>query len=163
MIPVLLAPEQVTVTSGADPMVDITLRNGALFFPELDDLSNPNVLFDNRVAPGVPGRNVLDGIEDELRATLPFWLTGTWDLEADSASMVSPRVQIRRNWRYLNEHLILPSVALVATYQSADAEEDPISFEIQFLQPAVTRYPGEWVGTFPVILPKGALLAETGS
>lgn len=51
MIPVLLAPEQVTVTSGADPMVDITLRNGALFFPELDDLSNPNVLFDNRVAP----------------------------------------------------------------------------------------------------------------
>lgn len=99
MIPVLLAPEQVTVTSGADPMVDITLRNGALFFPELDDLSNPNVLFDNRVAPGVPGRNILDGIEDELRATLPFWLTGTWDLEADSASLVSPRVQIRRNWR----------------------------------------------------------------
>ena len=39
MIPVLLAPEQVTVTSGADPMVDITLRNGALFFPELDDLA----------------------------------------------------------------------------------------------------------------------------
>ena len=72
-------------------------------------------------------------------------------------------MQIRRNWRYLNEPLILPSVALDATYQSADIDEDPIEFKIQFLQPAVTRYPGEWVGTFPVILPSGALFAETGS
>lgn len=163
MIPVLLAPEQVTVTSGADPMVTIDLRNRALFFPEFDDLSNPNVLFDNRVAPGIPGRNVLPGIEDELRATLPFWLTGTWDLEADAEPSVAPRAQLRRNWRYMNEHLILPSVALDATYQSADEDEDPIDFQIQFLQPVVTRYPGEWVGTIPVILPKGALIAGSGS
>ena len=30
-----------------------------------------------------------------------------------------------------------------ATYQSADVDEAPIEFRIQFLQPAVTRYPGE--------------------
>ena len=162
MIPVLLAPEQITVTSGADPGVEITLRNGAWFFPEFDDLTNPNVVHDNRIAPGIPGRNPLPGIEDELRATLPFWLTGSWSLEGDEAT-TNPRAGLRRNWRYLNHHLILPAIALNATYQSADIDEDPIEFKIQFLQPAVTRYPGEWVGTFPVILPDGALFAEAGS
>jgi hypothetical protein len=91
MIPDLLAPEQITVTSGADPLVEITLRNGALCFPEFDDLTNPNVVHDNRVAPGIPGRNPLPGIEDELRATLPFWLTGTWSLEDDEATRAPGR------------------------------------------------------------------------
>ncbi len=163
----LLAPEQVTVTSGVNPGVTVTLRNEGLFFPELDDLTDPNPVYENRVAPGLSGRTALAGIEDELRATLPFWLTGHWDIEADAAPTESPRVTLRRNWVYINHHLILPSddAALAASYQSADVDEDPISFSIQFLQPVVTRYPGEWVGTIPVILPGGALIpaAAVGS
>lgn len=153
--------EQITVTSGIDPGLEITLRNNAWVVMETRGLSIPQVLIENRIIPGEVGTVELPGAENELRTSLPFQMTG--DYPPDGDQFADPRVGLRRNWIYLVQHLIRPSVdgALDAVYQSIDLDEDPIEFRIQFGTPEI---PGasvsEWTCNLPVTLPAGALVPE---
>lgn len=161
----VFSPEQLTVTSGADPGVEVDLLCPSWLVLDLADLSIPAISLDNRAAPGVPGSNELDPIEDELRVSLPFHLGGDCDRSGNAYARV--RTGFRRNWSFLVQHLFLPSEdsALDATYQPDDPDEDPIEFRIQFGTPTITeRYPSLWVGTMLVVLPDGALVSrEIGS
>ncbi len=153
--------EQITVTSGIDPGVEVTLRNNAWVVMEARGLSIPQILIENRIIPGEVGTVELAGAETELRTTLPFQMTG--DYPPEGAQYADPRVGLRRNWIYLVQHLIRPSRdgALDAVYQSIDLDEDPIAFRIQFGTPEI---PGaavsEWTCNLPVTIPAGALVPE---
>lgn len=158
--------EQITVTSGIDPGVDITLRNPAWVVMETRGLSIPQVLIDNRIIPGEVGTVELPGAENELRTSLPFQITGTHFVD-DTAHTVSSQIGLRRNWVYLVQHLIRPSRdgALDAVYQSIDPDEDEIEFRIQFGTPEIPdAAAADWTCNLPVVIPAGALVAEvTGS
>lgn len=157
-VPEVFGIEQITVTSGFDAS-PITLRNQAWVVMEMRSLSVPQVVIDNRIAPGIVGSTELPGAELELRTSLPFQITGAVDPDGDAHP--TPQIGLRRNWLLLVQHLIRPSVdgALDAVYQSIDPDEDPIEFRIQFGTPEI---PGasatEWTCNLPVVLPGGALL-----
>lgn len=159
-VPEVFGIEQITVTSGLDDS-EITLRNAAWVVMEARGLSIPQVLVENRVAPGAVGSTELPGAELELRTSLPFQITGAVDPDGDAHP--TPQIGLRRNWLLLVQHLIRPSVdgALDAVYQSIDPDEDPIEFRIQFGTPEI---PGasasEWTCNLPIILPGGALVAQ---
>ena len=91
--------EQITVTSGIDPGLEITLRNNAWVVMETRGLSIPQVLIENRIIPGEVGTVELPGAENELRTSLPFQMTG--DYPPDGDQFADPRVGLRRNWIYL--------------------------------------------------------------
>mgnify|MGYP000729993292 CR=1 FL=1 len=154
--------ENIVVTSGIDPGVTVSLRNDAWVVLETRGLSIPQVIIENRVAPGEVGSTELPGAENELRTSLPFQITGTHFVDG-TAYAVSPQIGLRRNWVYLVQHLIRPSRdgALDAVYQSIDPDEAPIPFRIQFPAPEI---PGgavaEWTCNLPVVLPNGALVPE---
>ena len=156
----VFAPEQLTVTSGLNPAVEIDLLAPAWMVLDLARLSIPNILIDNREAPGGTGSNPLPGAELELRAALPFWITGSVDRNGIEPS-ISTEAQFRRHWVYLSQHLFVPSGddALDAVYQSPDPDEDPIEFRIQFAAPDIpARWPSDWQGLLNVVLPDGALI-----
>jgi hypothetical protein len=161
----VFAPESLIVVSGLDGVTEVDCLCAAWVFLDLGNLSVPAVSFDNRPAPGVPGSNELPGIEDELRTSLPFQISGTHD--RDGELYPTARTGMRRNWAFLTRHLFLPSeeAALDATYHSEDPDEDPYDFRIQFAGVSIsTRSVGEMTGTVQVILPDGALVnRETGS
>ena len=161
----VFAPESLVVTSGLDGTTEIDCLCAAWVFLDLGNLSVPAVSFDNRAAPGVPGSNELPGIEDELRTSLPFQITGTHDHAGNEHP--SARIGMRRNWSRLTNHLFIPSddAALDAVYHSEDPDEAPYEFRIQFSTVSIsTRSVGEMTGTVQVILPDGALVSrEIGS
>lgn len=157
-VPEVFGIEQITVTSGFDAS-PITLRNQAWVVMEMRSLSVPQVVIDNRIAPGIVGSTELPGAELELRTSLLLQMSGF--CTPAGVAHPSPAIGLRRNWLMLMTHLVRPSVdgALAASYQSADPDEDPIAFEVQFGTPEI---PGasatEWTCNLPVVLPGGALL-----
>ena len=148
----MFAPEQLTI-NGVD------MLGPAWIVLDMSNLWIPTATWDNRVAPGVAGSNAEPGIENELRTSLPFKLTGECDRFGDPTS--SPRVGFRRNWNYLRLNLLLLDGSVTsfdATYQSADVDEAPIEFQIQVLDITISeRTPTDWSGSLQVCLPAGAL------
>lgn len=142
-------PEQLTIN-------DVPMRCAAWMVLDLENLWIPTISFDNRVAPGVAGSVPFDGSFEEIRTSLPFWITGYCD--PDGVPYDDVRVGFRRNWRILATEVFDAGIG-TATYQSADAEEDELPFRIQVPTPTISeRYPSDWKGSLAVILPDGPLI-----
>lgn len=164
--PDIFAPEQVLVTSGVDPGLDIPLLHPAWMVLDLVKWSVPTRVVDNRPRPGETGSVALDAAVDELRTSNRFLLTGTVDLDGEPAE--NAQAQFRRHWVYLCQHLFLPVEPLSALYTPADPDEPDIEFTIQFdtpqLNPENGMWPTDWTTTLQVVLPDGPLIpAWTGS
>jgi hypothetical protein len=157
-------PEQVVVTSGADPLVDIPLLCPAWMVLDLVKWSVPTKIVENRPNLGEVGSVALDSATDELRTSNRFLLTGTVD--QDGAPATDARVQFRRHWVYLSQHLFLPEAPLEAVYTPVDPDEDPIAFTIQFdtpqLNPENGMWPTDWTTNLQVVLPGGPLVPSWG-
>lgn len=163
-VPGVFGIEQITVTSGLDGTTPITLRNYAWAVLETRGLSIPQILIDNRNAPGGKGSTALAGAELEVRTSLPLQMSGGSTPAGDPYD--DPRVGLRRNWILFAQHLILPSVdgPLDAVYQSIDPDEDPIDFGIQFSTSDIpTASATEWTCSIAVVLHGGALIPAAGS
>lgn len=138
---------------------DVDMLCPAWIVLDLANLWVPTVLYDNRVAPGLTGQTALEGVQDELRTSLPFRMTGAVDHLGNAHP--DPVTGFRRNWVYLCQNVFLPPTAPAHTalYQSPDAYEEPFEFDIQVATPVIgDRYRTMWEGTLPVILPGGALV-----
>lgn len=145
----VFAPEQLVIN-------DIDMLCPAWMVLDLANLWIPTVVHENRVNPGVAGSRPLDGAIDELRTTLPFYITGYCD--PDGVPYSDMRVGFRRNWRILaNEVFVAETVS--CTYTPPDPEESPLTISIQVGTPAISeRYPTDWMGSLPIILPYGPLI-----
>ena len=103
---------------------------------EARGLSIPQVLIENRVAPGAVGSTELPGAELELRTSLPFQITGAVDPTATPTR--HRRSGCAGTGCYSSStSSARPSMALDAVYQSIDPDEDPIEFRIQFGTPEI--------------------------
>lgn len=165
----VFAPEQVTVTSGIDPMLDIPLLCPAWMVLDFVKWSVPTKVVENRPNLGGVGSVALETAVDELRTSNRFLITGTVDRDGEEVvGDDAVRTQFRRHWVYLNQHLFLPEAPLAAVYTPPDPDEDDIEFLIQFdtpqLNPENGMWPTDWTTNLQVVLPDGPLIpAWTGS
>ena len=157
-------PEQVMVTSGVNPALDIPLLCPAWMVLDLVKWSVPTRVVENRPNLGGVGSVALDSAVEELRTSNRFLITGTVD--GDGEEVADASVQFRRHWVYLCQHLFLPEAPLAAVYTPVDPDEDPIEFTLQFdtpqLNPENGMWPTDWTTTLQVVLPDGPLIPAAG-